>query len=541
MISTLVRNKIRMLKNRVASATSMEFCAGGIVCILLLSMIWLISDFIFQDIEFLRSFLEKIGIKGLGGISIFLIHLIFFPILAACINEEAELLQSGETIFISGFPHPQHKFYLYKLIFAALRVIPSISLLTPLLFVYSFFFYQFFGVKTLFAFYLVLPLVIFMITNFLSSLVLLLVTVKAKLMTLLKTQTLIIFSILVYGVFAVSLFFPLLFKGPQEIIFMPIIRMIMNEDGVISTLLRWSSVSQAVRILEVFSDGNWVFLFQHALSGAIGILLVNVLSFAALKLFFLNDPGLLLENIQLKQTATLSTGYGFLLKKFPSILRGIIYDDVIHFKRLFVIYFFLTFASVGLIPLYFPNSLMALISSQLNVFCCINLAFLIIFAMEFLLLDLAKKEAFLPLLRLLPVNLTKFLAIKCLGNAILLFILQAVCLLLWRHFWGISTSNIVLLFSAAFFWSVTTPFLANGIGALVLALSSEKRGSSENKPLFLMFFIGVGVLGMIGSTVFPIKAGLLGYLPWVYLAWIIIASIVFYEGAKMLEEKDLDN
>jgi|GEM_PF-6849208 len=551
MIGILFRSKLRMLKNQITKASIFEL--GGYVCIISMAflMCFMVAKaFIFADPEFLFSWVSSAGIPLLNSVSIFLIHLFFMASLGATLTDTTAVLWSAEATYLLRFPFSHIKFFLFQLISTAIQMLPTFTLLTPLALVYLYFFYRTLSLPLFITFIVVIAVLITLLMFFLSSIIIFIACLKAKLLSYFKQRTLFIITLMIFAKILWSIFYPA-YNGfvSDSSLAAGVMRVINNQGGFSGIIGKYSPSSQLIKMISFFSDFNYILLMERFIYSLFVIFLTMAATIFLLKLFFFDDLGLLVENAHLKQCTTTSMKYIFPLNKMPSLIRGIIYDDFIHFMRFGSLGFLLIavpiiFSVVALdTSLAFLPSLMSKMIRDLytgkGVFLyCSNISLLYLILSDGFKSELSAKSDFFPLMRCLPVRLKSILFIKCFTNGVCLFALNLICLGCWMHVMDFSIREVCLAFFLAGFIGFLGPFFGMGIDVLVIALLSDSQKVSGSHPV-LIFSSLLSIALMFGSILYPLQEGKIYILPLVFIFWAIAVTKIFSHGIRLMENKDL--
>jgi hypothetical protein len=533
MIAILLQAHLRMAWNQVGTMSWFERLAYGFVLAGGLGLYVLFGRLLFDDPAALFSLIETCGIESLNVFTLVLIHLLFLADLTVFIREMSESFLHGEAPFLNEFPHSPIHLFGFQTCLSGFRIGCSMAILAPLFTLHAFYYYKVANLGGLMLFLAGFAVFWILSLCFFANLVIVVSTLIGKLLTLVKQRTLIILFLLLNGVLFLQVFLPVIVKPAllatdwaQSLpLFLHAAR---AQGGIIGFVCAYSPVSGLLHLLTFPFRDDFSFLKQALLLGVVfpGTFF---LSFKIRKVFFFDDLGSLLENIQLKQASSRSATYFFPLNRLRALARGILYEESLFFRRKMSLPFLLYLAPMLVLPFVLPTVILSMLPGQRDWFYLLNIGMIELLFLQIITADLAMKESFFPLLCPLPVKLHDFFLVKGAFLSLAVFLVHLVCLAGWGYAYGFRLWEWTFATGIVLVMSFSVTFLAMGLAVLGTSLLSSKRldGQSPDLPLPVILLVYAGFVPLFLSLFLPIRSGNPPALAVALVFWLFAIPRVF--------------
>ena len=550
MISTLIKYKILMFKNRAAGMPLPEKAAYSLAALVITAFVIIISALFIKNSDAI--------VKNINLSNIYLIHffcalglnfILMLSVVVEAFEEINAVLYRRETQFLLQFSSGCRHYFFYKLIAISFKIMPVLVLLFPFYLMHLFFFIHNFGITAALFFLLFSALSLPAILVFFAALSLGLCVLLARLLSLLNQRTLILLSVLFMAI-SLCYYFPDFINNLTS-------KRLGNETAPERL---FKSLSSAAAYFKFFPASFLAEALSASIKADAKLFISNIaysifsafmavaVSFLITSRFLLKDLGCLMDAIAMRQGFDGSIKSVWPLTLMPSLWRAAFIDETAHLLRqnLTLLIIFMVPALFAA-PFYLPEKMKAAFAHLQStaepawILFLIN-SLVIIQLTDLMAADTNSKRSFLPLMRSFPVKTFDFIKIKvCYYFLLEAFLLVIVCAP-WIYYMGLGARKNFEIFIITILWSAASVIICYGTALMAAALFSPKKDpdglKTSNPAIQILDFIFVTAfsIGLIKLQLTGLSNSILA----VYIiVWGAVFALVLAKGAALLDKQEL--
>lgn len=547
MISTLIRYRITMQKNRFATMPLAEKLAYALAGAVILAFVAVITAIFVDRADRVTGIVTPAVFPYFNYLCVLILNgLLMTAAFIEAVSEVDELYYRRETQFIAQFAHKYHKFFIFKLIDISVKTVPVLLLLFPFYLLYIFYFIKHHNLTAAVYFAAFSMLAAPIVLAFFASLTLFMAVIIARLLAFFRQRTLVLISVLGF-IIAASVCLPALKSAQNEKPGADKSREIkMAYDRVRSATagLDYLPASKLGEALTLAVGLDFAGAVRAAAWSLLLTLAAMLVSFYVSGILLMKDIGCLMDNITLRQGTAASLAYIWPMKALPPLWRGAAYDEIIHaMRKNTIIAFVIMIPAFFALPFYLPDKFFEAVSGIEGcwVIFAINCVILM-YGSEIMIADIVSKRHSLQLLRSMPVDIESFMKAKAVFHSLIFTVMLLIAGGPWIYFMKLNAAELSGIVFLAALWSAAGSLLCHGAGCLAGGLFSMRKESDGLAPydpasaitvfiLLSVMCIGAFRLQKMGFSLIVIFA---------YLAvWMAASYCALVKGAALLEKKEL--